>query len=145
LNFNYTDELPKLLATKSFLHSSLSQLEVKSNSKRSRQIIPKLASAQKKRAMEDSFCLEITGPLLPLHVVHLCELFQTTQKGKFSVSFKTVKSTSNLNYFPQTEGAKSKQNKDNEIQQASCLGKQVVKKVVAQKDGYLVTPSLKIA
>ncbi|XP_078617520.1 protein downstream neighbor of Son-like [Branchiostoma floridae x Branchiostoma japonicum] len=78
---------PTILAPVAFEGATLRALKVKQGSIR-QTIAGKLTQVNS---------LEVSGPLLPLHVRQLCSLFQHTQHGEFSATFSTHEATAAFN------------------------------------------------
>ncbi|XP_035687556.1 protein downstream neighbor of son homolog [Branchiostoma floridae] len=78
---------PTILAPVAFEGATLRALKVKQGSIR-QTIAGKLTQVNS---------LEVSGPLLPLHVRQLCSLFQHSQHGEFSATFSTHEATAAFN------------------------------------------------
>jgi hypothetical protein len=143
IQYSFQEEIPQLLSPIPFLNSSLKQVEIKGNSKRTRKVVAK----QHKDAMEDKFCLEVGGPLTIWNIMQLCDLFQQTQNGSFSVSLKTVKDTTNFNFVGLATTFSTKSSKNvtwSRLGEGSPLEKLVVKRAEYQKGkGYRISTTLK--
>ncbi|KAI8520572.1 hypothetical protein Bbelb_003260 [Branchiostoma belcheri] len=84
---------PTLLAPIAFEGATLRALKVKQGSIR-QTIAGKLTQVNS---------LEVSGPLLPLHVQQLCSLFQHSQHGDFSAVFSTHEATATFNRLKDTD------------------------------------------
>ena len=126
VNYSFVDDVPTLYATVPFVNGSLQQAVVKSNGKRVRE--------NSSKSYENAYSIELSGPLLPVCMMQLCELFKKTQKKtSFTGVFQTEKTTQGFNY------CHGEPTSDDLEKQSSPFGKQVIKRVVYENEMFNIT------
>lgn len=144
-----SEEIPTLLAPVAFSNACLKQGQIKSNSEIN------IKAKDQVGKFEKAYCIELTGSILPTGFILLCDVFKTSQKGKFSCSAKTFKNSIGINYCTQSteqpptspSGSPGKPPlSDNisefeQLKEPSALdGRTVIKKLVCEDGKFIVTP-----